>query len=151
MPHITLLYPFVDRQRFGSAAAVLARACGDVAPFQLTLARFSYFDHRHGNYTVWLTPEPAQDLIALQEKLWRAMPEYDDTRRHGQGFTPHLSVGQVRGRAKLETLLHELAVQWKPLEFTAGEISLIGRNEPPDDVFVVERTIAFGSRLLRPA
>jgi hypothetical protein len=39
----------------------------------------------------------------------------------------------------------ELQAQWKPVRFGVKDVSLIWRNEPPDDVFRVAETIAFGT------
>ena len=46
MPHINLLYGFLPESDFDDAAAELALALQDVAPFTVTLADFARFDHR---------------------------------------------------------------------------------------------------------
>ncbi len=144
MPHITLLYPFLPLAEFDAVAQRLAQACARIEPFELRLEGFRHFDHGGESFTVWLAPEPSQAVVNLQEALWRVVPKCDDVRRLVGGFTPHLSVGQVRGRAALEALLAELQRGWRPLSFAVHEVCLIYRFEPPDDVFRVSRAVPLG-------
>jgi 2'-5' RNA ligase len=146
MPHITLLYPFAPRSSFAELLPALKAACAEVAPFAITLARFDLFAHGRRGATLFLAPERAAALVALQTRLWEAVSAYDDTRRHANGFTPHLSVGQARNTAEALALRESLAPSWQPLSFTAGAIQLIWRGEPPDDVFQVAYTLLLGSR-----
>jgi len=145
MPHVTLLYPFRPREAFDALGPALAAACRAVEPFEVTLSAFRHFSHGRRRFTLWLAPEPLEHMRQLQEALWRAVPDYDDVRRHRGGFTPHLSVGQVRGVQTLRELLASLEATWQPLVFRAAEVSLIWRGEPPDDVFRVDRTLPLGS------
>jgi 2'-5' RNA ligase len=145
MPHITLLYPFAPRSGFADAARLLAKACASVAPFSVTLARFGSFTHGRRGATLFLVPEPIEPLVELQTRLWETMPAYDDTRRHANGFTPHLSVGQARSGGEARTLLEALAADWEPIRFTTAAVSLIWRGEPPDDTFRVAQTLPLGA------
>ena len=143
MPHITLLYPFAPKSDFTGVLPELAQAAWEQGPFELTLARFGSF--RHGrNYTVWLGPTPAEPLQKLQRALTQALPQFGDTGSFQGGFTPHLSVGQVEGAGQLRSLLAELQGGWEPLRFTVGEVSLISRKEPPNDIFQIDRQITLG-------
>ena len=144
MPHVNLLYPFRPRDAFDGAAAALQAAVRDLSPFDISLSEFRHFGHGRGSYTIWLAPEPADTLKHLQASLQAAIPDCDDLSRHGDGFTPHLSVGQVRGRTALEELKRSLQRRWEPLQFTATRVSLIWRSEPPDDVFRVDRQMPLG-------
>ena len=54
-------------------------------------------------------------------------------------YAHHLFFSATRFRSSLQA-------EWEPVSFTAGEISLIRRGEPPEDVFEVERTVALGAR-----
>ena len=133
MPHITLLYPFAPRADFAEVAPVLEAACEMVAPVRVMLARFGVFSHGRRGATIYLAPEPADELIALQTRLWQALPAYDDTRRYPGGFTPHLSVGQAQDEAEARALVEGLAGSWQPLRFSVEAVQLIWRGEPPDD------------------
>jgi RNA 2',3'-cyclic 3'-phosphodiesterase len=145
MPHITLLYPFRPRPEFDRFAEGFAAACEVIEPFQVELAEMRFFRHRRDNFTLWLTPEPKGALIRLQAVLGRVAPDCNDVGKHRDGFTPHLSVGQVQGERQMLALRQELQEAWQPLAFTAREISMIWRSEPPDDVFRVGQTVRLGT------
>ncbi len=144
MPHITLLYPFRPRQAFGQSVRLLLSACKDTRGFEVSLDTFSYFEHSPGLYTAWLAPEPREPIVELQDRLLGAFPDCDEVTRFENGYKPHLSIGQVRGRATLERLLPGLQQAWRHLEFTVSCISLICRGDPPDDVFRVDRVVPLG-------
>ena len=142
MPHVTLLYPFRPREQFDAVAGALADAGRTVEPFDVRLAEFRSFKRRN-SCVVWLAPEPGEAVAALQEALWRAVPDCDDVRRFAGGFTPHLSVGQA-SRAELAGLLDGLRCDWRPIRFRAERVSLLYRGRPPDDVFRVDRHVGLG-------
>jgi RNA 2',3'-cyclic 3'-phosphodiesterase len=149
MPHVTLLYPFRPRAAFAAVTPPLAEVCRNIAPFAVTLARFDRFIHGRRGATLYLAPEPAEPLIALQTALWRTLPDLDDTRRHAKGFTPHLSVGQAPGSEEATRLLAELSAGWTPLHWTVDRVALIWRAEPPDDAFRVAEQLPLGGEGVR--
>lgn len=144
MPHITLIYPFRPREELESLTEPLSRLCETVEPFELTLKEFRLFHHRQESHTAYLAPEPREALVRLQAALGSAVPDCDDVTRHPGGFTPHLSVGQVRGHAPALSLQGALQAAWQPASFTVREVSLIWRDDPPDDVFRVAYGIELG-------
>jgi 2'-5' RNA ligase len=146
MPHITLLYPFRPRAEFDRLVEALTQACRRVAPFRVELAELQAFRHRQQQFTLWLAPQPQEALRRLQAAVGRVAPDCDDVARHRDGFTPHLSVGQVQGELEMEHLRRALQATWRPLSFTARAISLIWRAAPPDDVFRVAYTVPLGTR-----
>jgi len=145
MPHITLLYPFRPQREFDAAATGLAQVCERIDRFELTLATFNFFQHPPESYTLWLTPDPKETVIKLQTALWTAFLDCDNTRRFENGFTPHLSVGQVLGQEQMSQLIETLSSTWTPVNFQVTAVSLIWRSDPPDDVFRVGQTIALGT------
>jgi 2'-5' RNA ligase len=145
MPHITLIYPFRPVAEFEALNQPLVEACGGLEPFDVALAEFRTFRHRRDNYTMWLRPEPEAPLAALHAILQGAVDPLVNIERDQRSFQPHLSVGQVRGKSKMNTLVTELQAKWKPVRFGVQDVSLIYRNEPPDDGFRVAETIAFGT------
>lgn len=144
MPHITLIYPFRPPDELAPLLPLLRKACRELAPFELRLASLQYFHHGASEFTLWLAPEPRGALVQLHNALWRVVPDCDDVRRHGGGFTPHLSLGQARGRPRTLRLREELQAAWKELRFTVTEVGLIRRGDPPDDVFKVAERLAIG-------
>lgn len=149
MPHLTLLYPFYEKEQFDDVVDILTPACLKITPFEITFSRFQFFQHGRRGYTIWLVPEPEASVCTLQDALFQALPDCDDTRKHKNGFTPHLSVGQVKARDELDVLLAQLQNAWQPLSVRAEHIDLIWRNEKPDDVFRVGYTIGLGSGLIQ--
>jgi 2'-5' RNA ligase len=145
MPHITLLYPFRPRQEFEGLAARFSAVCSGVERWRLELAAVRFFRHGREGYTLWLAPEPKAALVRLQALLESVVPECDDVSRRQEGFTPHLSIGQIRGERYMSRLKEALQAAWQPMAFTVSEISLIWRREPPDDVFRVGRSVRLGS------
>jgi hypothetical protein len=74
------------------------------------------------------------------------VPDCDDVTRHRDAFTPHLTVGQVRGEAEMSRLQQALQAAWRPLSFTVCEVSLIWRGNLPDDVFRTSQIVRLGTR-----
>ncbi|MCM8775220.1 MAG: 2'-5' RNA ligase family protein [Candidatus Omnitrophica bacterium] len=142
MPHINLLYPFRPRDEFEPMAEKFNLLCRDVKSFDVTLGEFRSFSYGKENYTLWLAPQPKETLMALQNLLWRLVPDCNEVRRFENGFTPHLSVGQSKGKGATEALIQALQETWKPIRFTVKEICMIWRNDPPDDVFRAAHKIA---------
>jgi poly(A) polymerase len=146
MPHVTLLYPFIPEEHFPDAEALLEEALRPLAPFQVTLAGFHFFEHR-ASVTAWLQPgdQPRGALTSLQAALEAALPPCDEQGRTSErGFTPHLSVGQLprAAPADLRQTLSTWEQDWQPLSFEVREVCLISRrgNGP----FVVRRRVALG-------
>jgi 2'-5' RNA ligase len=142
MPHITLIYPFLPRSCFGRAAKELASACRSVKPFEIQLARFDHFGRGKGYFTLWLAPEPAEPIKDLHAALCPIAYEYEGDVDHAIGhFKPHLSIGQAKGMGNMVKLMEELQVGWKPIRFQVDSVKLIWRNDPPDDVFRIDREL----------
>lgn len=141
MPHISLLFPFRPHSQFAFLVERFSAACKGIQPVQITLAEIRHFEHGSGSYTLWLAPEPAQPIRQLVERLLTVVPDCSDTSSHHLGFTPHLTLGNVKGRQPFQQLLDTLQKQWQPVSFTLSGMQMIWRNEPPDDAFRVAEEI----------
>ena len=146
MPHITLIYPFCPETEFAAAAKELTVACKKLRTIEATLSTFESFSHGKGHFTVWLKPEPTRPLLDLHAAVWTPISYEQDFEPRLGRFTPHLSVGQVRGRAERDRLVEQLQASWTPLTFQLAEVHLISREHSPDDAFQVIQTIRLGSR-----
>ncbi len=144
MPHITLAYPFRPREEFESVAGALTAAFAALPAFTIELAQFFHFEHGNERYTLWLAPEPREPLLRIEEALTRALPDCNDVSMYSFGFTPHLSIGQVTGAARMEELKALLRRDWEPVRFGVTEVSLVWRGDPPDDVFRVGAAAPLG-------
>lgn len=141
MPHITMVYPFRPKEEFHVLAPDLSNLCKEIEPFQIELARFSFFGHQKKKCTLWLAPDPVEPLVNLQSTLLKIVPDCNEVNLFPGGFTPHLSVGQVGGQRKMHKLLQGLQQDWNPLSFLVREISLIWRGDPPNDAFRVAEIV----------
>ncbi len=144
MPHITLLYPFAERQDFATITSALAKAAQQVSPFSVQFARFDAFKHRK-SCTMFLVPEPEDDILRLHNALMTHLPDYNDTARFAGGFHPHLSVGQFQHRF-LQTEQQRLQTEWQPIQCELAHLSLIYRSPETDDRFVVAEQFPFQIR-----
>ena len=137
MPHITLLYPFRPRSEFDSITNKFSRICSHIHSFTIELKSFFFFSHGKQHFTLWLAPEPKETIIHLQSLLWDAVPDCDDVSLFKNGFTPPLSIGQLKTRTTMLELLNHLQKNWTPIRFTVDTIFLIWRQDPPDDIFQI--------------
>ena len=135
MPHVTLLYPFAERPDFTGVAPLLAKAARQITPFSIELARFDAFKHRK-SCTMFLVPEPENEIAQLHSALIQHLPNYDDTARFAGGFHPHLSIGQFQHRS-LQSEQRRLQTEWQPIHCEIANLSLIYRSPETDDRFVV--------------
>ena len=142
MPHITLIYPFLPKSRFGPSAKELVSACKFVEPFDIELAQFEQFGRAKGHYTLWRAPDPDEPIKDLHAALCPIVHEDAQDLDHAiWHFKPHLSVGQARGMGNTVKLIEELQAGWTPIRFRVDSVHLIWRNDWPDDVFRVDRTL----------
>lgn len=141
MPHITLLYPFVERRDFTDVIPALAKAAQQITPFSLEFTRFDAFKHRK-SATVFLVPEPIDDIVRLHHVLMQHLPDYNDTARFSGGFYPHLSVGQFQHRS-LSSEQHRLQNEWQPIQCEMPNLSLIYRAPETGERFVVAEQLPF--------
>ncbi len=147
MPHVTLVYGFVDEARFAAAARAIGAALEGQSPFGVELARFGAFDHE-GSGTVWLAPEadPPGSIEALQARLQAIFPACDEQAgKSPAGFTPHLTVARfARGRgAEQARLVAEWQRDFRPLRFEVGRVELISRRG--DEPFALRASVSLGA------
>lgn len=141
MPHITLLYPFVPQQDFQEIIPTLSEVAHHTDPFSISLASFDAFKHRKTS-TLFLVPEPKDNIVDLHRTLTQQLPDYDDTARFPGGFNPHLSVGQF-SRGSLREAQQKLQDQWIPIQYEAESLSLIYRSAETNDRFIVAENFHF--------
>ena len=144
MPHITLLYPFAERRDFASVIPALTQVAEQIAPFSVEFLRFDAFQHRK-SCTMFLVPDPEDEIVRLHSVLLQQLPDYDDTARFAGGFQPHLSVGQFQHRS-LRAEQQRLQTEWQPVRCEMEAISLIYRSPETDNRFVVAEQFLFQTR-----
>lgn len=144
MPHITLLYPFAQHSNFSNVIPALEESAKHTCEFSVTLSAFNAFKHRK-SCTMFLVPEPKDDIMQLHRTLLEHLPDYDDTARFPNGFNPHLSVGQFSHQS-LQQEQSNLQNEWQPLQFHIESLALIYRSAETNDRFVVAENFPFQER-----
>jgi 2'-5' RNA ligase len=144
MPHVNLLYPFYPPDEFDRIVPDLVRACATISPFRVTLAEFRFFVHPSGRATLWLAPEPKEELARLQAALQGACPGCDDLSRFAAGFTPHLSVGQAGSGEEAQRLRDLWQLTWKPISCEVSDVALLRRGQ--ETPFEIDRQIPLTGR-----
>ena len=145
MPHITLIYPFKPEQEFFDLEKKFWEFCKEIQSFEITLKNFNYFTHGNQNFTIWLVPEPKEAVILLQKKIQLIVPDCNDQNQHRSGFSPHLSVGQIRGKNNLINTLKNLERNWKQQTFLLEKIYFIARDKGKNSSFQEKNVINLSS------
>ncbi len=139
MPHITLIYPFRPKSSYYKIEDKFSEICSQINSFKLSLKSFKFFNHGHQNYTIWLEPEPNESIITLQAEILKLVPDCNDVSKHKKGFTPHLSVGQIKGKERLPKVINKLQSSWIQLEFLVNDIFFIAREKNKIAKFEIEK------------
>ncbi|MEZ6187395.1 MAG: RNA repair domain-containing protein [Planctomycetota bacterium] len=127
-PHVSVLYGFVAAPHLEAATSAAREALRGHAPFRLSLDGLERFAHRR-RASVWLRPEPAEPLRALEADLLRAFPACSEQRHKGTaGYTPHLTVAQV-SLAETPSFLSEVGRGWTPLAFEVDALCALTREQ----------------------
>ena len=113
--------------------------CREIKPFEVSLKTISFFPHGHQKYTLWLDPVPNNLIVKLQEEILNIVPDCNDVNKYKNGFRPHLSVGQVKGKSKLQKTITDLQTNWEEIKFVLSKIFFISREESKNSRFVVSK------------
>jgi RNA 2',3'-cyclic 3'-phosphodiesterase len=99
------------------------------------VAEFRFFRHSSWKTTLWLAPEPRNDLVRLQAALQAACPDCDEVSRFAASFTPHLNVVQAGSAEEAQRLQDAFQCNWEPIRFEVSAVALLRRQrETPFEV-----------------
>eukprot|EP00727_Mastigamoeba_balamuthi_P012862 m51a1_g8199 putative nudix family protein (1026) ;mRNA; r:16948-20779 len=147
MPHVNVVWPFVDRGRWEHTDAVqrLRDVAARVAPFRVALREVCSFAHT-ADSVLWLRPEcePEGRLHELQRLLADEFPELapGEPNAPREPYIPHLTLGQWPKRGAAEAV-RAMNAKWRSVEWQAEAIQLICRDSDHEP-FHVEHSIALG-------
>ncbi|MFX1374279.1 MAG: 2'-5' RNA ligase family protein [Promethearchaeota archaeon] len=141
MPHITLLYPFRPKAEYITLEKIFSEKCKKIQPFELHLRDFRYFSHGRQSYTIWLDPGSSDLIINLQAEILKLVPDCNDVNKYKNGFKPHLSVGQIKGKYKLLNIISELQKTWDEIKFILDKIYFISRENLKASQFKISKQI----------
>ena len=143
MPHITLFYPFVPHEDFSKIRYQLQQVCKNIQPFSLTLDEIGHFKQRRGNFILWAGCKEQQPLQDLHSALSLSIQKFMEVKK--RPFHPHLTIGRLGSKESFDQVHPSIESDWEPLKWTVDKVSLIWRNDPPDDVFRIDSEILLGS------
>ena len=126
MPHINLIFPFVEPESFEDMVERLQVVCAKFKPFEVDLGELGTFVRKRVNFHLQVKKGLGQ-MAALFKAIVTAMPDVQV--KHAE-FTPHLTLGQCSKQqfADLEPEL-KAAVADEDLEFTIDHVYIIQRND----------------------
>ena len=145
MPHITLIYPFRPKTQYMTLEKEFSEKCRNIKPFELSFRNFKFFSHGDQFFTLWLDPEPADLIINLQTNILKLVPDCNDVNKYKNSFTPHLSVGQIKGKQNLLEVISKLQKNWKDITFLLDKIYFIFRENIKTSQFEIAKQILFNT------
>ena len=134
--HITLLFlgEVADKEVPAVCKAVAAVAAGH-APFAMSVEGVRCFGPPRRPRTLWVgVGEGTQELVALHDALEPPLLELGCYRREARPFTPHLTLGRVRGERGGDDLTKALARQagWKGGSVPVRDVHVMSSELRPD-------------------
>jgi 2'-5' RNA ligase len=88
--HLTVLYPFVPYEQLDNACTRLHQICGDIVPFDVTIAGYAEFPG-----VIYMPPRNPQPIKDVFRRIYRQFPECPPYRgAFGDDITPHLTIGE---------------------------------------------------------
>ncbi|NNJ70124.1 MAG: RNA 2',3'-cyclic phosphodiesterase [Kiritimatiellales bacterium] len=94
-----------------------------IGPFELTAAGTGYYGRRGQPRTIWAGVEDCPPLKALQQRIAELL-EAGGIEFDRKPFSPHLTLGRVKGRNHTESLLGKLE-KYKAVELGRARITTV--------------------------
>jgi len=106
--HLTLKFlgP-IDESQVHRVEEILAGVARRHAPFPLRLERTGAFPGEKSPRVLWVGFAADPELLALQDEIEQAL-EAEGFERDKRGFTPHLTLGRVKGPDRVAKTMAEL-------------------------------------------
>ena len=117
-PHVTILYPFVPREKLAEAMPRLAKLVAEHEAFDATFARTARFPG-----LLYLEPEPAEPFLRLTEAVAAAWPEHPPYEGAHENLIPHLTVAESEDSSLLDSITPEVEPRL-PISHRVGAVSL---------------------------
>jgi 2'-5' RNA ligase len=97
--HVTLLFlGEVEDRDVAALCRVVAEVCGRHQPFRASVETVGSFPNRRRPRVVWVgVGAGQQELVALHDDLERPLMDLGCYRREERRYTPHITLGRIRG------------------------------------------------------
>src|SRR5262249_33769708 len=109
--HVTLLFlGEVEDREVPMVCRVVAEQAQKHGPFPLTIERVGCFPNRRRPRVLWIgVGQGTQELCALHDSLEPPLLDLGCYRREERKYTPHITLGRVRGDRPADSLAAALA------------------------------------------
>lgn len=106
--HLTLKFlGWIDDEKTARVKALLREVAGRHQAFALRLQGTGAFPSERSPRVLWIGVSAGRELAALQAELETEL-EREGFAREERVFNPHLTLGRIKGRDRLERLMAEL-------------------------------------------
>jgi 2'-5' RNA ligase len=123
-PHATLIVPFAETPTGVEPLDLVARTVAPFAPFEVVLNETALFPpSMREPGTLYLVPEPPEDLIALTTALARAFPDFPPYGGAFDEVVPHVTIAQ--GEDELLRQVEQQVAAGLPVAARADRVWLV--------------------------
>jgi 2'-5' RNA ligase len=134
--HVTLLFlGDVDERDLLPVCEAASAVCAKQNAFAISVESVGCFPNLHRPRTIWAgVGMGAAELIALHDALELPLIDLGCYRREERRFTPHLTLGRVKGEGMSYRLTMELTkqLQWRGGESVIDEVLVMSSELTPD-------------------
>ena len=119
--HLTLLFlGEVDQREIIDICRAGQKAVDDMPAFSMSIEAVGCFPNARRPRTLWVGVGTGRDEVcAVHDAIEKPLLEMGNYRRETRGYTPHVTLGRVRGDRPNDELAKALA---KHLTWSAGEV-----------------------------
>ncbi len=136
--HVTLLFlGEVEDRSLPAVCRVVAEVAAEWPPFEMSVAGAGCFPSPRRPRTLWVgIGEGLQELVALHDALEPPLLDLGCYRREVRQYTPHITLGRVKGEAGADQLATALArrADWQGGQVRVREVLVMSselRSEGP--------------------
>jgi 2'-5' RNA ligase len=134
--HVTLLFlGEVEDRTLPAVCRVVADVAAGLAPFEISVAGAGCFPNARRPKTLWVgIGEGLQELVALHDALEPPLLDLGCYRREERRYTPHLTLGRVKGDAGADQLATALArrTDWQGGRVAVREVLVMSSELRPE-------------------
>lgn len=148
--HVTLLFlGEVEDRQVPTVCHVVAEQTRKHAPFPLSIERVGCFPNARRPRVLWIgVGEGTQELCALHDDLEPPLLDLGCYRREERKYTPHITLGRVKGDRPADTLGPALAKHagWQGGQILVSEILVMSSElTPKGPIYTVLSRAKLGS------
>ncbi len=127
--HITLLFlGEVDQRETIDICRAAQKAVAAMPPFVLSIEGVGCFPNARRPRTLWVgVGKGADEVCAVHDAIEKPLLEMGNYRRETRKYTPHVTLGRVKGDQPRDTLAKTLGTQqtWRAGEVVVSEVQVM--------------------------